>query len=745
MSRILAIMRRDFEHIRGNVIALLVCMGLAIMPSLYAWFNIAGGWDPYANTKGLKVALANSDEGVKGSVLPFRVNVGERVSSSLAGSEKIGYVITSEDDAIDGVYSGEYYAAVVIPADFSTDLLSVFSKSPNHPQFLYYVNEKRNPIASIVTGKASTSIQTMINEDFSATVSEVTTDLMDELGTMLDDDNMLTVTSRLDSVVEDSLSSLRRSAGNITAYQGVISSVRGVAAASDSLLGNDSISLDAAGKLSDAANGVRQLDARVQGAKESASNAIDSGINALSEVETSINDAFDTASGETDKLVEALNKADEVATTHRDRVQSIYDALAQLNGDISNFASQVQVATPDETVTISAANRLSSDISDALSRTQNILNYLNDLIGTLETGINDINVARNNAETIRSDIAGLVAESRANIESVRNSYDDSLSGSLGYVADVIDSAASEAQNVSSTLKTEIDTLSPLLSGTSSDLKSLEDTLGNAATKLNTAADKLQSLHDRLQEAITSGNLDLVRTIFDNDPESLVSFFSAPVELERTAVFAIENNGSAMAPYYTTMALWVGGTLMGILIFTGVSQAAIEETRAKPRHAYLGRLGFFVALGALQSTILLLGDLFFLKIQCAHPVQFMLTGWLASFVFINIVFALSACFGDVGKAIGVLFMVIQVAGSGGTFPVEMLPKLFQTLYRFLPFVYSETAFRETICGMYGNTWIQSMGTLALYLIPALFLGLVLRKPFVPLNEWIEEHLEETKFM
>ncbi|MBQ3338507.1 MAG: YhgE/Pip family protein, partial [Atopobiaceae bacterium] len=269
MSRILAVIRRDFDHVRGNVIALLVCMGLVIMPSLYAWFNIAGGWDPYANTGGLKVAVANSDEGVQGSILPFRINVGERVVSNLAGSEKIGYVITSEDDAIDGVYSGEYYAAVVIPADFSTNLLSVFSKSPNHPQLLYYVNEKRNPIASIVTGKASTSIQTMINEDLSATVSQTTTDIMDELGGVLDDDSLLSVASRLNSVVEDSLGALRSSATNITAYQGVITSIRNVTATSDAMLGNDSLSLDAAGKLSGTADKVRDFDAKIQNAKQS--------------------------------------------------------------------------------------------------------------------------------------------------------------------------------------------------------------------------------------------------------------------------------------------------------------------------------------------------------------------------------------------------------------------------------------------------------------------------------------------
>lgn len=155
MSKILAILRHDINHVRGNAIALLVIMGLAIMPSFYAWFNIAGGWDPYGNSGQIKVALANSDEGVEGGIVPFHVNVGERVVTSLTGSKKIGYVVTSEDDAIEGVRSGKYYAAVVIPKDFSSDLLSVLTKSPKHPQLEYYVNEKRNAIASIVTGKAS--------------------------------------------------------------------------------------------------------------------------------------------------------------------------------------------------------------------------------------------------------------------------------------------------------------------------------------------------------------------------------------------------------------------------------------------------------------------------------------------------------------------------------------------------------------------------------------------------------------
>ena len=745
MSRIFAIMKRDFEHVRHNVIALLVCMGLAIMPSLYAWFNIAGGWDPYGNTGQLQVALAISDEGIEGSLIPFRVNVGERVLSSLAGSTKIGYVITSEEEAIDGVYSGKYYAAVVIPPNFSTNLLSVFTKSPSHPTFDYYVNQKRNPIASIVAGKASGSIQTMIDEDFTAAVTETTTELVDELSTLLDDDNLLSLASSLGSVIDDSVSALRRSADDITAYQSVIASVRSVMNASDSLLGNNSLSINASSKLAEAADGVRAFDSKINAAEEAASSAIDTGISKLQDVEAAIDEAFDVADGKTDELIEALNKAKEVATSNRDALQNFRDLLDDLNGQVYSFAEDVEVRGLVTTTELHYVHTLTNDVSDLLARTDNALAYLNELIDTLQTTIDDISTAQGDAATNRTKLKELAAQARESIEEMRNSYNDNLSGSLANIANVIDDAAADAANVSATLQNEIDTLTPILSGATSGLANLESTLADAACKINEAANKLDALHAKLKAATSSGDLELVRTIFGSDPDALMDFFSAPVELDREAVYAIENNGSAMAPYYTTMALWVGGTLMGILFYTGLSERALEETKAKPRHAYFGRLAFFLAVGFLQSTTLLLGDLYFLGIQCEEPLLFLLTGWLASFVFINIIYSLSTSFGDVGKAIGVLFMVVQVAGSGGTFPVEMLPKLFQTLYKFLPFVYSETAMREAICGVYGNAWINAMGTLALYLVPALLLGLVLRKPFVPVNEWIEEHLEETKFM
>ena len=745
MSRILAVLRRDLQYLRGNVIALLVCMGLVVMPSLYAWFNIAGGWDPYANTGQIKVALANSDEGLRGNIIPFRVNVGERVVSSLAGSTKIGYEVTSEEKAVEGVTAGEYYAAVVIPKDFTTKLLSVVSKNPAHPQLDYYVNEKRNAIASIVTGKASGSVQTMVDEGFTEAVSEAVTELIGDLSNVLDDDGVLSAATNLDGALDKSLASMRRSANDIAAYKGVIASIRSVTEASGSVLGTNAISLDVAQTLQEAANGVGQFQEAAQTAEGAANSAIDAGIGSVQDVEAAIDDAFEKADGDVDQLVTALNKAKDAAATTRDGMERFSNALEALNGTISDLSANLNKDIAGYTVNVTAAHTVSADVSDLLARSKAALGYLNDLVATLDKSIADIQTSKDDASASQQELKELAAQARQSIDAVRTDASGKLSSSLGEMVDAIEAASSDAANVSSSLHAEMDKLPTVLNDASTGLRGLEETLDNASIKIDEAADKVETMRDGVRQAVSTGDIELVRTIFGADSAALVNFLTAPVELDREAVFPVENNGSAMTPYYTTMALWVGGTLMGILIYVTVAKDVLEEIGAKPRHAYFGRLAFFLMLGACQSTMLLLGDLFFLKVQCVNPLLFMLTGWLASTVFINIVYALAASFGDVGKGLGVLIMVIQVAGSGGTFPVQMLPTLFQSLYRFLPFVYTENAFRAAMFGTYGNDWLVAMGTLALYLVPALLLGLVLRKPLVGLNEWMEEKLEETKLM
>ena len=411
--------------------------------------------------------------------------------------------------------------------------------------------------------------------------------------------------------------------------------------------------------------------------------------------------------------------------------------LDNLNGEISSH----EASFADLTVTL----KVEADISDLLQRVDNAIAYLNELIDSMDKTVADIQSTKSNTEAGRAEIQRLATEAQNAIESVRSSYDDNLSGSLDGLASTIDAAAAKAVELSDSLSAGSQKLTTAVEGADNGLEKMENTLDNASKKLGDVANKIRGLRDKLSSALSSGNMDLVRNIMGGEASSLIDFLSAPVGLEREAFYAVENNGSAMTPFYTTMALWVGGTLIGLLVYVGISKKTEEELGAAPRHAYFGRLAFILCIGALQSIILLLGDLYFLKVQCANPVLFILTGFLASTVFLNIIYSLATSFGDVGKAIAVFIMVLQVAGSGGTFPVQMLPPIFQQAYPLMPFVHSENAFRAAMFGTYGNDWLMEMGILALYLIPALLLGLLLRKPFVRLFEWIEEKMEETKLM
>ena len=140
-----------------------------------------------------------------------------------------------------------------------------------------------------------------------------------------------------------------------------------------------------------------------------------------------------------------------------------------------------------------------------------------------------------------------------------------------------------------------------------------------------------------------------------------------------------------------------------------------------------------------------GDILFFGIQCDDPLQFVLAGWVASLVFSNIVYTLTVSFGDIGKALAVVLLVMQVGGSGGTFPIEMTGPVFQAIYPFLPFTHGINAMHAAMAGAYHMEYWIELGILASYLIPSLALGVVFRRPVIKANDWIIEMLEATKLI
>ena len=139
----------DVRSLFRNVIAAIVVMGLALVPPMYAWFTTLGFWDPYSNTGSIKVAVASEDAGYTSNLIPTPINAGEQIIGKLRANDQFAWQFVSADEAARGVRSGEYYATLVIPKEFSRDLMTVFTDDITEPKIIYYDNEKENAIAPV--------------------------------------------------------------------------------------------------------------------------------------------------------------------------------------------------------------------------------------------------------------------------------------------------------------------------------------------------------------------------------------------------------------------------------------------------------------------------------------------------------------------------------------------------------------------------------------------------------------------
>ena len=742
MHAIWSFIRRDARHAFANAVSIVVIVGIVAVPSFYAWFNIAGSWDPYGNTKNLKVAVANDDEGYEGELVPVKLNLGERVVSNLMGSDTIGYVPASRKEALEGVRSGTYYAAVIIPKDFSACLLSGLSSDPQQAKVAFYQNEKANAIAEIVTDKASAAIQRDIDEGFARAVTDVGVGALDELDRLLDDGQVAAVASRLTAALATAADTLGEAAQTARSVSGRLASSRArVDPRAHSLAAATAPMDDVSSAPAQGADGLRGLGDALDGTVEAADAALAHSASGLGGIDSAIDAAFDTAGDQTDKLISALGEAKDAADRQLASLRQLSDALAGTDTLVKDLERTYEAGS----LQITRIHEVSLTIEGINDRVQQAIAELEDLSAGIGKAADDLAQGEADAASARDELHGMVADAHTALDEARGTYGSSLKGTLGELADCIDETVSGVdgtmQGLSGVLSSVSDSAATAAQGLDGARSSLDDT----AAALDASAAGLRDVKGRIDTALASGDLDALRAILAASPAEIASFISTPLQMERHPVFPVQNNGSAMTPFYTVLAIWIGGVVSAALIKAQPSRRALDQTGCSQAQAYAGRLALFVALGAAQALLICGGDLGYLGVQCEHPGLFLLAGLVASLVFVNIIFALTASFGDVGKAVAVVLMVLQVAGAGGTFPAQMLPPVFQAIYPWLPFVHAEGALRAAMFGLYGaDFWIE-LGLLAAYLAPALLLGLVLRRPVIRANERLEHALESTRIM
>ncbi len=762
MKLIWGIFKRDMCHATRNVIAVIVSMGLVVVPALYAWFNIAASWDPYGNTKALKVAVANNDKGYKSDLVPVRINVGETIISTLRANDQLDWQFVNSDKAIDGVESGEYYAAIVIPKSFSADMMTLFSPDIKHAQLKYYLNEKINPIAPHITDQGATTVVNTIDKTFAKTIAQVGLDLASNILRYSQSPQMAEYMRNLDDNLTTVADTLTGASQQVTSYSQLLGSANDIVDSTGRLLSSATkAGRQARNALKQGKSGATSITSAGASVTSSVNTALDQVTNVLDQVAAKANKAFDALGKDSDTAASQLATLSEQVSSG----ESLYDTYITSLNHMRESVEQLPDSDSAKQALLEAIDREITLLEAAKGDSQKLAQQLKDA----STQVTQDTAA---AEHSRKEILGRIASAKQSITDVRDDYTTNVKPKIDALASTVSTLISQTDGMITQLNGTADDLDDVTSGVGSNMASIQSTLGAIAKKLDSSAATVKELITKLDAGDSdsvsdSGESDELRALTTANASTLSTLISAPVALHRVAVYPIANYGSAMAPFYTILSIWVGAIILCAMLKVTISDREKAHVLglgdALPRiagpsrpgnasrwglrldHEYFGRYAIFALLALLQGTLVCLGDMYFLGVQANHALQFLAVGWIAALVFSNIVYTLTVSFGDIGKAVAVVLLVMQVAGSGGTFPIETLPKFFQLLYPFLPFPHAIDAMHAAMAGSYGNEYLLDMVYLALFLIPSLLLGLVLRKPVIRLNTWVSRNLESTKVM
>ena len=734
MRTMWAIYRADLRRARRSLIAVVVTFGLIVIPSLFTWFNVAASWDPFGNTRSLRIAIANTDVGYKSDLVPLHINIGDQVVSALRKNDNFDWVIATEDEAIEGTRSGDYYAAIVIPEEFSKDMLTFFDGEVSSAPMTYYVNEKKNGISPKLAGQGAEAVSAQVNQTFARTLAEVALDTASSMGDALSSTTATGAVTKLDNRVQSVAMRLRTAADSADAYAALASSSLTLIDSTTTLVsGVGAAKSSAQSAVGSADSGVTGLTAAATGAIASVSSAIDSSKTELDTLSTSVENVYSTASTSAADASASLRSQAGVLDSHATTYEDIKKTLKDMPG---SPVSQSSLDTLQ-----SAADRLRT------------------LATNLRDAATDLDTKTSNAQTNHDNITALIADAHQAVDDLSADYDNDLKPKLDSLASTLSSAQSSLSSARSSLSSSTSTASDGSDSAREKLTSLRDTLTSAATDMRDSAGKMDSLHNSIKEAQDSGDLTTLKDVIGNNPEALATAIAAPVGVDTIPVYPVANFGSQMAPMYTILALWVGSVLMVVSIRSDVTDENVADGLAEddPLRAtltaspirlsagYLGRYLIFGTVALAQATLLGLGDLYFLKVQHNHPLEFMGTLWLTAVVFSFLLYTLIATFGNAGKALGVLLLVLQISGAGGAFPLAILPPFFSSVSPFLPATHAITALRASIAGYSGHEYADAMWFLASFILFAAFLGLALRPLLVRGNRRMVAKLESTKLL
>lgn len=735
MKNIWKIFTGDLKKLVKQPFALVIIIGLCVIPSLYAWFNIFANWDPYANTGGIPVAVVSLDKDYTrkdGSV----VNMGESVLESLHSNTSVKWIfLDTEEEAREGVEAGKYYAAIVITDKFTYSMYNVFSDDFENPSLIYYQNQKSNAIATKITDTVAGTLQNTINETFIKVAAT----------TIFEEGNSVSDQMQGDSYVEKFCADLEELNDNLKEYSTMIDTFRA---------GNDR--LEAAithvnyeipvmqKKLDTTTASLNQSSQNLSSTRDTLSNFSTNVDTSMSTIQTSLEDMK--------KILDQSKLADDTAQMTKDLNKVARDTNT-LNGQVNNLLAalieqrvQGSVSGGDASTGSGSGNTAATDAAiEALKAMQKELDMMNTVIGSVleSTDEQAAEKAKVNVNNAMNNLKNVIDSCENSVSNMQGIYKNNLVPQMQKVLTNMSDSLNQVTNLVNTLSSTVQNIGVVMEGVGDAVDGTSESLGQIQGVVDGISQKLTDLTEQLEGASEEEMMDILVRFLGGDPDSLGAYFASPVTMETIAMYPVATYGSAMTPFYSTLAIWVGSTILVALVKVKASPKNLKNVQSY--QLYFGRYLLFLLLAQIQAAIIVAGDLWLLKVNIVEPGLFFLAASFTATAFSLLIYSLTLAFGDVGKAVCVIVMVLQIAGSSGTFPIELLPDIYQKIYIFFPFPYAITAMREALAGMYGTAYMAALAKLILFMLEGLLIGLVIRIPFVKLNHFVEERMEDTELM
>lgn len=726
MKNIFKIYMRDLKSIFTHIGALIIVGAILILPCLYTWINLKADWDPYGKTNDVQIAIVNNDEGCK--IYDYKYNIGNEITNELIKENKYGWNLVSEEKADEGIEEGTYYAKIIIPKDFSKELFGERSVDKDNVDIKYILNQKLNPIASKMADSGANDIKDELNGDIIQSVDKAIFEQLNNLGIKAKEykPDIIKLLELVKEVNED-LPKIDKSIENV---QNGITSSR------------------------EALNNINNLMPKISKILYQGQDIVNDIRECSKDLKVNGNQVGNVIKQDLDVLISVLNDTKDILNSvDIDKINAGIQAGQTMVTDTAiNVLTTIKTKIENGISVINGVDKILSYINSIISNQSltNIINHFNTISNNLTNANNKIDAMITNIKNKEkielsslNDINALVNASYDVVVNIKDNYNNILLPAINNFGDKITSSNNININIAENIDKALPDISNFLGQLDSILKFGDDEFGKLKDVIPSVSNKLELVLNTAKDVSDNYDVDEIVKILENNYEKTGEFFRNPVVIDKESIHSIPNYGSQLAPFFSTLGLWIAGYLL-VMLLTTKAKKTKEDLEVSDTQEYFGKLLTFITIGVVQSIILIAGNLFVLGVYVEHPGLLFLLSIFISIVFITILYTFSSVFGIIGKILGIILLVLQLCASGGTFPVEVMSRFYQIINPYLPFKYSIGIMREVSREIAPVALYSNILKLVIFMIVSVLIGVLFKSVVNKCTKKYKEEWENSGF-